>query len=135
MAVGGQKMACRLPSQSWDQATRIQKFQYTYQIAYNGPSVLDANNLLTFLPTVLLQQMHCDDPINRKAVPLVLSLVSTSNPVFHIPSTLQIRPRQRRPSHCTQRHLRNGLWSGQHERRPARADTVSSWSAGPVVYV
>jgi hypothetical protein len=82
-----------LQSQSWDQATRIalpkfQKFQCTSHIAYNGPSVLNAGDLAAFLPTVLLQQMHYGDPIIRKTVALVLSLVSTSNPVFHILGTL-----------------------------------------------
>lgn len=140
MVVGEKKMACRLPSQSWDQTTRIalpkfQKFQYTSQIAYtNGFSMLNAYDLATFLPTVLLQQMYYRDPIIRNTVPLVLSLVSTSNPVFHILGTLQIQPRQRRPN-CPQRRLRNGPWSGQHERLPARVDAVSSWSAGPGAYV
>ena len=31
--------------------------------------------------------MHYGDPIIRKTVPLVLSLVCTLNPVFHVPST------------------------------------------------
>jgi hypothetical protein len=49
--------------------------------------VLNAGDLAAFLPTVLLQQMHYGDPIIRKTVALVLSLVSTSNPVFHILGT------------------------------------------------
>jgi 26S proteasome regulatory subunit N1 len=32
--------------------------------------------------------MHYGDPIIRKTIPLVLSLISTSNPVFHILGTL-----------------------------------------------
>jgi hypothetical protein len=90
---------------------------------YNGPSVLNADDLAAFLPQSYCNRCTTAIRSSAKTVALVLSLVSTSNPfsTFSAPSPT-IQPRQRRPSHWPQRHLRNGPWSCQHERRPARAD-------------